>query len=69
MSIGNATKGFVTYGCFHPCFFISEWMETRKKLQAQLDVLLTRTTNKISNIATKPEGDYQLIYLCITLLL
>ena len=19
--VGNATKGFATYGCFHPCFF------------------------------------------------
>ena len=21
LSFGNATKGFATYGCFHPCFF------------------------------------------------
>ena len=20
LSVGNATKGFATYGCFHPCF-------------------------------------------------
>ena len=20
MSVGNATKGFATYGCFHPCY-------------------------------------------------
>ena len=23
LSVGNATKGFATYGCFHPCLFIS----------------------------------------------
>ena len=22
LSVGNATKGFATYGCFHPCFSI-----------------------------------------------
>ncbi len=22
LSVGNATKGFATYGCFHPCFVI-----------------------------------------------
>ncbi len=21
LSVGNATKGFATYGCFHPCYF------------------------------------------------
>ncbi len=21
LSVGNATKGFATYGCFHPCFY------------------------------------------------
>ncbi len=22
LSVGNATKGFVTYGCFHPCLLV-----------------------------------------------
>ena len=22
LSVGNATKGFATYGCFHPCLFL-----------------------------------------------
>ena len=25
LSFGNATKGFATYGCFHPCFFLHLW--------------------------------------------
>ena len=23
LSVGNATKGFATYGCFHPCLYIT----------------------------------------------
>ena len=24
LSVGNATKGFFTYGCFHPCFYLNQ---------------------------------------------
>ncbi len=31
MSVGNATKGVATYGCFHPCFYLYSYFKVCPK--------------------------------------
>ena len=52
LSIGNATKGFSTYGCFHPCFFyklnIRGRFDGRDKCLHTLSIRRKRLLNKMN---------------------
>ena len=41
LSVGNATKGFVTYGCCHPCFYFyqSETCKCNQNKLGQMTVM------------------------------
>ena len=54
-SVGNATKGFATYGCFHPCFQstqgsygIQQMMLHNIKLSVSLNYWLMKGLDTIS---------------------
>ena len=49
LSVGNATKGFATYGCFHPCFYTID--NAYFRLGQGLELL--KKMEKIGNLVVK----------------
>ena len=59
LSLGNATKGFTTYGCFHPCLNTNGKKIDKKKLNISMHIFLFRKrsssvfTDSLDDLSTR----------------
>ena len=64
LSVGNARKGFATYGCCHPCFllkiilsiFTDQVSDLSQKITTQLDSRLISLERKLENLNVEMKG-------------